>query len=240
MASPPTQPRWSSTSPGTNGLSSNPITDEPTLSLISNSTIGSTVPATLGWCGAFRNRYTVRSYTVAQSTNGGTSYAGRAIISGTKATSSTRNLAVRTTYRWRTRTTDSAGRTGSYRYSPTSRITLYQESSPAIAYTGSWGSSATSNASGRAERHASANGASATITLTNVRQVAIVGPRSATRGYFEVWMDGSKVATVSERASTTVYRRVLYVRSLAPGTHTITIVAVGNGTIDLDAILSLS
>jgi len=30
------------------------------------------------------------------------------------------------------------------------------------------------------------------------------------------------------------------VRSLAPGTHTITIVAVGNGTIDLDAILSLS
>jgi Bacterial Ig domain len=228
--------------PGQNGMSSNPVTDTPALGFITNSTIGSTVPARLSWCGITRSGYSVRSYTVGQSTNGGTSYASKAIISGTKATSSTRNLSVNTTYRWRARTIDSASRVGSYRYSLTARVTRYQDSSTAITYSPGWKTSSTSSASGGAERYASAKQASATITLTNVRQFAIVGPRSSTRGSFEVWVDGSKVATVSERAGTTVYRRVLYVRGLTSGagiSHTVRIVAVGNGRIDLDAILAL-
>ena len=228
--------------PGQNGLSSNPVTDIPALGFITNSTIGSTVPAKLNWCGITRSGYSVHSYTVGQSTNGGTSYASKPIISST-ATSSTRNLSLSTTYRWRARTIDSAHRTGSYRYSLTSRISRYQETSTAIAWAGSWGKSTSGSPSGGAEKYTTARGASATIYLSNVRQFAVVGPRSTTRGSFEVWVDGSKVATISEHASSTVYRRVLYVRSLTSGagvTHRIEIRAVGNGRIDLDAILSLS
>ena len=228
--------------PGQNGMSSNPVTDTPALGFVTNSTIGSTVPAKLSWCGVTKSGYSVHSYTVGQSTNGGSSYASKAIISST-ATSSTRNLSLSTTYRWRARTIDSGHHTGSYKTSVTSRISRYQENSTAIAWAGSWGNSTSGSPSGGAEKYTTVKGASATIYLTNVRQFAVVGPRSTTRGSFEVWVDGSKVATISEHASSTVYRRVLYVRSLTSGagvTHRIEIRAVGNGRIDLDAILALS
>lgn len=226
--------------PGQNGLSINPITDVPALGFVRNSTIGSTVPARLSWCGVTQSPYLVRAYAVGQSVNGGT-YG--TIASGTTATSSTRNLSVGATYRWRARTTDTVGRTGSYRYSLTARVARYQETSTALTYSGTWRTSTTTSASGGAQRYTTVAGAKATITLTNVRQFAIVGPRSSTRGSFEVWVNGAKVATVSEKATTTVYRRVLYVRGLTSGVgvaHTIEIRAVGNGRIDLDAILALS
>jgi hypothetical protein len=229
--------------PGSNGLSSNPITDTPSLGFIANSTIGSTVPARLSWCGVTRSGFSVRSYTVGQSTNGGSSYASTPIVRNSTVRSTTRNLTVGKTYRWRARTTDSAGRAGAYKASLTSRIARFQESSTAFVYAGAWSRTATSNAAGGAQQSTSTAGASATITLTNVRQFAVVGPRSAGRGSFEVRVDGALVAIVSEKATTTVYRRVLYVRSLTSGpgvSHVIEIRAVGNGRIDLDAILALS
>ncbi|MHB8891402.1 MAG: Ig-like domain-containing protein, partial [Candidatus Limnocylindrales bacterium] len=229
--------------PGQNGLSINPLTDVPALGLITNSTLGTyTIPARLSWCGVTRSPYGIRSYTVQQSTNAGATYPST-IVSRTTAKSSTRNLRASTTYRWRARTTDTGGRTGSYRYSLTARIGRYQENHPAIRYTGTWKGQAVSSASGGAERYTSGAGSTATITLTNIRQFAIVGPRSSGRRSFEVWVDGTRVATISERATTTVYRRVLYVRSVTSGpgvSHTIQIRAVGNGRIDLDAILALS
>ena len=76
--------------------------------------------------------------------------------------------------------------------------------------------------------------------MTGVRSFAIVGPKSSTRGSIKVFVDGLLVKTVSERATTTVYRRVLYVRSLTSGPHTIRIESAGGGRVDLDAILTLS
>ncbi len=229
--------------PGTNGLLSSPITDTPSVGLVANATMGSTVPAKVSWCGVTRSGYSVRSYTVQQSTNGGLTFSSTLSLTSKTATSSARNLSVGTTYRWRARTTDSGGHSGAYAQSLTARVARYQESSTEIAYSGLWSKSSTAKASGGAEKYASVKGASATITLTNVRQVAIVGPRSSTRGSFEVWIDGAKVATVSEKASTTVYSRLLYVRSLTSGvgvSHTIEIRVAGNGRVDLDAILALS
>ena len=227
--------------PGTNGISANPITDTPATGLVSNSTIGSTVPLRVSWCGVTIASTSVRSYKVAQSTNGGSTYP-TTLFSATTGTSSTRKLTVNTPYRWRVRTVDRAGRTGSYRYSLTSRVALYQESSTAITYTGTWTTSKSTSYSGGARRWTKTAGATASITLTNARQFAIVGPRSSGRGSFEVYVDGVRVATVSEKATSTVYRRVLYVRSLTTGTnvkHTVQVRAVGNGQVDLDAILAL-
>ena len=229
--------------PGTNGLSVNPITDTPATGLVSNSTIGSTVPLRVSWCGATASPTTVRGYTAQQSSTGGSTWPTAAILTATKATSSTRNLSVGATYQWRTRTIDSVGRTGAYRTSLTARIARYQENSTAITYAGTWGTSKSSSYSGGAERWTRTAGATATITLTNARQFAIVGPRSSTRGSFRIYVDDVLVATVSERATKPITRRVLYVRSLTAGAnvkHKIQVRAVGNGRIDLDAILSLT
>ncbi len=57
-----------------------------------------------------------------------------------------------------------------------------------------------------------------------------------------MYVDGVLVAKVSEKATATVYRRLLCVRSLTTGInvkHTIQVRAVGDGRIDLDAILAL-
>jgi hypothetical protein len=228
--------------PGTNGLSSNPITDTPATGLVTNSTIGSTVPLRVSWCGVTMAGASVRSYKVAQSTNGGSTYP-TTLYGSTTGTGSTRKLTVNTPYSWRVRTVDRAGRTGAYRTSLPARVTRYQESSTAITYAGAWGTTRSTSLSGGAQRRTKTAGATATITLTNVRQFAIVGPRSSGRGSFEVYVDGVLVKTVSEKATTTVYRRVLYVRSLTAGVsvkHAIEVRAVGDGQIDLDAILALS
>ena len=164
------------------------------------------------------------------------------MIKSTRSTSSTRNLAVSTMYRWRARTTDSAGRTGAYRTSLVARMARYQDTSTSIVYTGPWTTSPTSSASGGTERFTTFAGATATLTLpSTVRSFAIVGPRSSTRDRSGCYVDGVAVATVSEKVSgPTLYRRVLYVRSSRPATsHTIQLVAVGNGRVDLDAILTL-
>jgi hypothetical protein len=229
--------------PGQNGLSLNPITDAPASGFITGSTIGTTVPLRLGWCGLTRSGTSVRSYAVTQSVNGGRTYASTPIIRGTTATSSVRNLSVGTSYRWRARTTDAAGRTGAWGYSLGARLGRIQDTSVAVAYSSGWRTASTRYASGGTMRYTGTKGATATIQVTGARQFAIVGPRASGRGSFEVWVDGAKVATVSERATGNAYRRVLYVRSLAGGagvTHTIVIRAVGNGRVDLDAVLSLS
>ena len=228
--------------PGQGGLSSSPITDAPALGFITNSTMGTSVPMKLSWCGVTASSTSVRSYKVIQSTNSGSSYP-TTLFSSTTGRSSTRYLAVSRDYRWKVRTVDKAGRTGSYRSSLVSRVTRYQDTSSRITYTGSWGSSRTSNASAGSERYTTRAGAAATITVTNVRGFAIIGPRSSTRGSFKVHVDGVLVKTVSERASSLVYRRVLYARNVTSGTgvsHTIRIESVGGGRIDVDAILTLS
>jgi hypothetical protein len=228
--------------PGQAGLSTKPLTDTPNTGFVAGSTMGSTVPIKVSWCGVTASSTSVRSYRVLQSTNGGSSYP-TTLFSATTGTSSVRNAKVSTNYRWEARTVDRAGRTGNYRTSLVSRITRYQDSSSRITYTGSWASSTVGSPSGGTQRATSSTAATASIVVTNVRAFAIVGPRSSTRGCVMVLVDDVLVATVSERASTSAYRRVLYVRSLTAGTgvsHTIKVQSAGGGRIDLDAILTLS
>jgi hypothetical protein len=63
---------------------------------------------------------------------------------------------------------------------------------------------------------------------------------SSTRGSFKVYVDDLLVATVSEKASSTVYRRVLYTRSLTTASHTVKIESTSSARVDLDAILTLA
>ena len=225
--------------PGTAGLSTKPITDTPALSFITGSTIGSTTPMKLSWCGVLASG-TLKSYRVDQSTNGGSSY--KTLLKATKATSSTRNLGTSSRYRWRAQTTDTRARKGAYRASLVSRLARVEDASSSVVYAGSWLTHSTSSVSGGTEHYTTTAGDSATVTVgTTVRAFAIVGPRSTGRGSFQVYVDGVAVATVSEKVSgSTLYKRVLYTRSLTSGTtHTIAVVASGNGRVDLDAFLTL-
>jgi hypothetical protein len=69
--------------------------------------------------------------------------------------------------------------------------------------------------------------------------VTIVSPTSSGRGSFKVYIDGVLIGTVSERTTSSVARRIVFARSLTLGTHTLKIVANGNGRIDVDAIVTL-
>ena len=223
--------------PGAGGLPVTPITDTPSVGMVGNGTLNATVPVKVAWCGVVKAGVALRGYRVDLSTNGGSTYP-TALFNTTTATSSIRQLTPGITFRWRALTVDAAGRRSAYVASPTAKARVYQENSTSLAYTGSWGTTANLNASGRSMRWA-ATGASS-VQLTGVmRQFAVVAPKAATYGSFTVWVDGVQVATVSEKATTAAWRRLVYVGTVTAGTHTVTLVPVGNGKVFVDALVTL-
>jgi hypothetical protein len=228
------------TAPAAATLSKNPVADYPSLSFVTGGTIGSTVPMRLGWCGIAATDARVLAYKVYQSTNGGVTFGSKAIVASS-ATSSTRALAFAKSYGWHVRITDSKGRTGGYGATTVDRLALTQDTSVAFAWGAGWRVSKVTGYSGGTERYATSTGATATITLTGARGFAVVASKGTGRGSFNVYVDGVRVGTVSQKASSTLYRRVLFAKSIAAGSsHVIVIRPAGNGRIDLDAIVALT
>ena len=223
--------------PGEGGLALTPVTDTPTANLLLNGTLGATVPVKVAWCGVTKAGVALRGYRVDLSTNGGVTYPS-AVFNTTTATSSLRQLAPGVNFRWRVLTVDAAGRRSAYKTSPTARARVNQDNGTSLTYAGSWGSTSTTSASGGSMRWSTSTGASVQLTQT-MRQFAIVAPKAATYGSFLVKVDGTTVATVSLKATTTVFKRLVYVGAVAAGTHTITLVPVGNGRVYVDAIVTL-
>ena len=203
--------------PGTNGLSKKPITDTPALAFITGSTIGQhdadapvVVRRDLGWGG--------------QGLPGRPEHQRRLVVQepaqgdqGHLDDPQPRPVDALSLARPDDRQEEPHERLPS---SLVSRLARTEDGSASIAYAGAWQTHSTSSASGGTERFTSTAGDSATLTVgSTIRAFAIVGPRSSTRGSFQVYVDGVAVATVSEKVSgSTLYRRVLYTRSLAPGT----------------------
>jgi len=221
-----------------------PVTDAPTAGFVSGSTMGSTVPVRVSWCGVTAGNASVRSYRVEQSTNGGLTYPGL-IAGATGLTSSTRGLTPNIPYAWHVRTVDSRSRTGTYAPSLVSRVSSYQDTSPSITYSSGWKTSSSGKYSGGREHYVAKSGATATLSASNVRQFAIVASRGKGRGSFNVYVDGRKVTAtaISEKSSSSAWRRVLYVGSIPGSTatrHTIQVRTASGSRVDLDAILLLS
>jgi hypothetical protein len=223
---------------------SSPLTDAPQAGFVTNSTIGSTVPVRVAWCGVAASGSSVKSYRIEQGTNGGSTFP-TVVTASTTGTSTTRNATPGTAYAWRARTTDSRNRAGAFAPSLTSKVAVIQDTSSAIHYSTGWSTATATRYSGHKEHATTRAGATATLTVTNVRAIAIVASKAARRGTFHVYVDAVRVTTtaISEKASTAAWRRVLFVRGLTSGagvSHTVTIRASGNGRVDLDAILTLS
>jgi len=167
---------------------------------------------------------------------------GKALGLASSARALAHTMLVGHTYRVRLRARDAAGNTSPWVASSVMGSAIVQDSSRAIARAGSWHRSATRFASGGSVIYTNGVGASYSLTFRG-RGIAIVAPLAPGRGTFDVFLDGTKVATVDERASSYLARRLVYVvSSLAVGTHTLKVVAnaaPGRQRIDLDALLVL-
>jgi hypothetical protein len=214
-----------------------PIASAPVTAFVAGSTLGTTtVPVRLSWCATDPGSGIAR-YQLDQSTDGHT-FAAVALPSA-RTTSLSRSLTAGHRYGFRIRATDGDGSIGSYAGGLTSLVTRTQETATSVHYSGTWSSANSTTASSGKVRYTTKANASATFSFTG-RAFALVSPTSSIRGSIKVYVDGTLVATVSEKTSTAAARRVVYARLVSAGTHTLKLVAVGNGRVDLDALLTLS
>ncbi|CAM5584778.1 peptidoglycan recognition protein family protein [Streptomyces aurantiogriseus] len=124
---------------------------------------------------------------------------------------------------WSMRAYDYAGnsRTSSPSYTPV----VLQET--AATRSGSWTTRSSTSYLGGTSYSSGSKGASLTWTFTG-RSAAWVVSRASTSGQVYVYVDGTKVATVDLRSSTTMYRDAIWTRSWSTSAkHTVKIVVVG-------------
>jgi hypothetical protein len=125
-------------------------------------------------------------------------------------------------------------------------VSATQETGAAITYTGAWTQANLSGAFGGKVKHASASGRRATFTFEGT-SIAWVSTMAANRGKADVWLDGTKVATIDLYQSSQNTRKIVWDRDgLAPGSHTLEIRVLGTkrtaatGTrVDIDAFVAL-
>jgi hypothetical protein len=112
-------------------------------------------------------------------------------------------------------------------------------------YRGRWSKSSSGQAIGGSTVRTSAEGASVKLRFRGA-QVAIVGRRSPAGGLLTVIVDGEEVGTVDLYAPDAQQRRVVFVRNVSRGDHSLKLVATGdrsaesNGAeVTLDGIVTL-
>ena len=120
------------------------------------------------------------------------------------------------------------------------RMGRYQESSSLVSYAGRWRTGSSSTASAGHVRWSKHIGDSVTVSFTG-RGFALVAPRSPGRGTAKVFVDGTYVRTISLRASTIDWRRVVFSKMWwETGPHTVRFVLAGPTSrprFDVDAFL---
>jgi probable HAF family extracellular repeat protein len=114
-------------------------------------------------------------------------------------------------------------------------ITVDDENSPAIAYSGAWSRVASSGAFGGFVNQSGAAGATASLTFTG-KSLSVIGPKGPGLGSAAIYLGGTQVATATEAAVTAQNRkRVFQMTWPTAGKHTLKIVAMGPG-FELDAV----
>ncbi|HLX34599.1 MAG TPA: Ig-like domain-containing protein [Candidatus Limnocylindrales bacterium] len=213
-----------------------PVEAAPVEQIYTGTSIGtSTVATRISWSAVDPGTGVVK-YEVWRQVDGG-SWTLLSLPTATTAAVS-QSLSFGHTYRYRARATDFNGNVSTIIYGPAFHTYLYQDTNTAVHYGGTWTSSSNVNNSGGTTHYTSTAGRYATFAFYG-RDFAFVSPTSSTRGSLRIYVDGVLVATISERTSSTLYRRVLWQRHYSSlGTHTIKIVAVGGARIDLDCFLA--
>ncbi|MCO5969125.1 N-acetylmuramoyl-L-alanine amidase [Actinoallomurus soli] len=136
---------------------------------------------------------------------------------------------------WSLTATDAAGNTATS--SATRTASLRSDSSS--SRTGTWKTTTNSHYLGGTGIYSSAKGATASWTVT-ARSVALIDKRATTAGKYYVYVDGTYVATVDTKASSSLYRQIQWTRTWSSSSrHTIKIKVAGTSgrpTIALDGL----
>lgn len=174
------------------------------------------------------------SYQVARSGDAGASWQAITHAKGTaKAQALTIGSGVATTVSVRARST--TGAVSPWATSVLLTPRLVQEDAPGVTTSSGWSRATVAAASGGHRLESTKRGASVTFRFTGHR-VGLVAARGSRLGHAIVRIDGSTVATVSLRASSTQDRRIVWTRSLGTGAHTITVV-VKDGRVAVDGFV---
>jgi len=200
---------------------------------------GSTGTSSLGrlsWTGADTGSG-VAHYTVQRRIDGGS---WLDLATDLLATSFNVTLGRTHDYAFRVRAIDNDGNVGSFVSSATFEARLYQQTSGAFAYGGSWATSSAGVFSGGSTRRSTTSGSSARFTATG-RSFAWITTTGPTRGRAKIYVNGTLVTTIDLYSATTTYRVQAWTRSYSSSvSKTIRIVVSGSGErVDLDALAVL-
>lgn len=120
--------------------------------------------------------------------------------------------------------------------------TGYPVSRPTLAYQGGWSVARCSCWMGGQVHKTAQRGASALLTFSHVDgqplHVGLVMHTGPSRGSFKVLLDGRRVGTVDTHAAQDRARVLVWQHALPDSGHTLRLVSLGTGRIDLDAVVT--
>jgi GH25 family lysozyme M1 (1,4-beta-N-acetylmuramidase) len=217
-----------------------PTLSAPSTRLWSGRVLGtSTVPVRVSWGASDPSG--VASTGLQRSANGG-SWTTTALPS-TAATAADSSIPIGGTARQRVRATDKKANTSDWLNGDLVRASVYQQSSSAITWTGTWHTTGWSGASGGSVRYATTKGATATFRFSGT-SVAWVAAKGSTRGSVWVYVDDAYAGSVSLYSKTGQSRAIVFARNWTTvGTHTIRIVVAGtagHSRVDVDGFVRLT
>ena len=190
---------------------------------------------TIGWPAGTDDASGVGSYDVQQQVNGG---AWTSVVTATTARTVARSLVTDATYRFRVRARDRAGNLSPYVQGALITPKRYQETTSLATYAGTWSLASSTSASGGKEKYATRATASVSFRFIG-RSVALVAPKSTTRGSLRVYIDGVYGGLISEYHSPSAGHVIVWTHTwTVNGTHIVKFVPVGTAgrpRVDVDA-----
>ena len=225
-----------------------PTARAPVTSLLRSSTLGktsggaTTVTMRAAWSAATDPSDTIVRYEVERSVNGG-AYGWTVTTSAATRSATFSGLALNAAHRFRVRAQDSDGTWSAWATASASLTpSVVSDRSSLINYGGTWIRYANASSTDGWITSSSQAGASARFRFTG-RTVALVALANSARGKASIYIDGKYHATIDTYASTTTYRKVVYVGNWAvAGTHTIEVrvrATTGRPTVSVDGFLVL-
>jgi hypothetical protein len=179
----------------------------------------------LSWTAATDN-VGVKEYRIERSTNGST-FTQVGTTTGTSYLAGGLNGS--TTYWFRVRAVDTGSVTGPYSNvvsAETLPLARTEQSDAAVAYSGSWNSESSSSYSGGSQKTSSYTGNSASFSFSG-SEIAWIGTKGSYYGKADVYLDGTKVATVDCYGSSAYKVSLWSASGLGTGAHTVKIVVTG-------------
>jgi len=202
-------------------VSDNPTANPPAAFLTYGVKLTTAVPIRISWPAATDPSSTIGAYQLQTSVNGG-AYGNTVALDGATTTWLQPVAVNGTTYRYQVRAQDTAGN-----WSPwvqalaTIRVSAVDDRSSSVVYSGSWTRTLYTYAWNGTITRSAHVGARATLTFSG-RGIAIVAPRTPTRGSIDVYLDGALIKTISLKTSPALTRQVIITRGWTTvGTHTI-------------------